>query len=781
MPASDRRRLAIVLLAGSCFLAAILAGVGRLRDRKAFELEQSLQSGWFASRTEAQLLRFASILERFTARGEPDRESFHEQVDVLVLAMQRLAREPDGARLMADPALAGLAREVERRLLDLEPKLLALEPGDDQAYTMVRTRLEEVGRPLAELVAAAYDQFLAAAATSQRLASDLRRDLFFGLGLTGLSGVLFAGLVVSAVREARGARKEADGAARVAREAEDSLRTLVDALPVAVTAFDERGRLLLLNHHAAELTGISEAEAIGHDPRDIALPAALTAADPRDGQGFREVELARPEGCRHLLATARRVLRDDGSLARTVHIALDVTERREAEERLRHLAEHDPLTGLANRSRFGRVLAAALARPGSRLAVLLLDLDGFKEINDSLGHPAGDRLLVAVAGRLAGAASGDALIARLGGDEFAILQPEPEDAEAARRLAARLIRSLEQPVVTIDGRIRIGASIGIALAPDHSRSVDELLRHADIALYRAKENGRGSIALFSSELAEAQLRRHGLATALEGALRQDALDLRFQPILRLSDRQVVACEALLRWPAGRAPNGVSPAELVAVAEGSGLVVRLTEWVLRAACRQARLWQGLGRPCPVAVNLSMTPAVLDRLEAMVETALDRAGLRPELLELEVTEGVLIRNFEQTTALLERLRRRGIKIALDDFGTGYSALAYLQRFPLDKLKIDRRFTGELGNGPSALAIVDAIVRLGHALGLTIVAEGVERAQQLDLLRAAGCDEAQGFLLGVPEAGDRIFARLGEPTAIPSHRNPARAATERAPAPV
>lgn len=776
----DRRRLAVVLVAAFCFLAALLAGVGRLRDQRAFELDEDMRAGWFASRTEAQLLRFASILERFALRGEPDRESFHEQVDVLMLMMQRLAREPDGARLMADPALAGLAHEAERRLLDLEPDLLALEPGNAAAYALIRARFEEIGRPLAALVGKAYDRFLVAAATSERLARDLRRELFLGLGFTGLSGVLLAGLLVSTVREARGARRAADGAARVAREAEESLRTLVDALPVAVTAFDGQGRLLLVNRHAAELAGIREPVPLGRHFGEIALPAALAPADPRDGQGFREVELERPDGRRHLLATARPVLRDDGSLARTVHIALDITERREAEERLRHLAEHDPLTGLANRSRFSSVLGAALARPGSRLAVLLLDLDGFKEVNDSLGHPAGDRLLIAVAGRLMGAAGGDALIARLGGDEFAILQADPAGADAALGLATRLAGSLAQPVVTSDGRIRVGASIGIALAPDHGQSVEELLRHADIALYRAKGNGRGSIALFSSELEAAQVRRHHLATALESALRQEALDLRFQPILRLADQLVIACEALLRWPAAREPNGVSPAELVAVAEETGLVVPLTEWVLRAACRQARLWQARGRACPVAVNLSMTQSVMDRLEVMVETALERSGLRPELLELEVTEGVLIRNFEQTTALLERLRRRGIKIALDDFGTGYSALAYLQRFPLDKLKIDRRFTSELGSGASALAIVDSIVRLGHALGLAIVAEGVERQEQLDLLREVGCDQAQGFLLAVPAPGDHVFDRLDPPRAIAQRRGPRRAATEKAATP-
>ena len=770
----NRRRFALLALAGLCFAAALSSGLWRWREHRTFDLEATLLGGWFGSRTEAHLLRFAAILERFAARGEPDRESFREQIDVLLLAVQRLVREPDGARLLADPVVAGLAYEVERRLLELEPDLAELEPGDEAAYARVRARLDEVGRPLAELVARAYDRFLSAAAASGRLATTLRRELLTSLGLTGLSAVLLVALVVSTIREARSARRRADRAASVAREAEASLRTLVDALPVAVTAFDERGRVLLLNRHAAQLAGIAEPAALGRDPRAIGLPPALSAAGP-DERGFREVELDGPDGHRrHLLATARRVLREDGSLARTVHIALDVTERRDSEERFRYLAEHDPLTGLANRTRLTRALASLLARPESRVALHLLDLDGFKEVNDSLGHPAGDRLLVAVAGRLAGAASEEALIARLGGDEFAVLQPTPADAAAARRFAGRLADSLAQPVVTSDGRLRVGACIGIALAPEHGRSVEELLRHADIALYRAKASARGSIVLFSNELAAAQERRHRIATALESALHQRALTLHFQPILRLRDRRPVACEALLRWPEGRQPRGLSTGELVAVAEETGLVGPLTEWVLEAACRQARLWQEIGRGCPVAVNLSMTPGTLDRLETMVETALDRAGLPPEFLELEVTEGVLIRNFDQATALLGRLRERGIKIALDDFGTGYSALAYLQRFPLDKLKIDRRFVGELGNGPTGLAIVDAIVRLGHALDLEIVAEGVERPEQLELLASLGCDLAQGFPLGVPEPADRIARRLPETSA----RGPSRTSQRFAP---
>lgn len=771
----DRRRLGVLALAAVCFLAALVSGAMWLREERALGLAGVLRSGWFASRTEAQLLRFLGILERYAARGEPDRESFLERVEVLVLAVQRLVRERDGAGIMADPVSAALGLEVERRLAELEPALAALEPGDDAAYGALRSRLEAVERPLAELVAQAYDQFLAAAASADDQARTFRRGLLVSLGLAALSGGLLAWLLVGAIREARRARGHAHRAAYVAREAEQSLRTLVDALPVAVTAVDEDGRLLLVNRHASELTGVAEADAVGRTASEVGLPAALAQTEPPDERSFRECTVEAPDGSRrHLIATARQMFRVDGSLARTVHIALDVTERRNAEERLRHLAEHDPLTGLANRSRFGTLLEAALAQPGARVALHLLDLDGFKEVNDSLGHPVGDRLLLAVAGRLARAAGPGAVIARLGGDEFAVLQTDPDGPEAAKVLAHRLVASLSQPIVLPEGRLRVGASVGIALAPEHGRDVDELLRHADIALYRAKEQARGSIVLFSTELAAAQVFRHRLAGALELALQRGSLALRFQPILRLRDNRLVSREALLRWPDRQAPNTVSPAQLVSVAEETGLIVPLTEWVLRAACRQARSWLALARPCPVAVNISMTPPVVERLESMVEAALEETGLPPHLLELEVTEGVLIRNFEQTTRVLGRLRELGIRTALDDFGTGYSALAYLQRFPLDKLKIDRQFTNDLGSGPTALAIVDAIVRLGHALGLSIVAEGVERPDQLELLRHMGCDEAQGFLLGRPADAEDVLRGAATPSIqAPSAAQPRPAA--------
>lgn len=768
------RTVGLLALALICFVAALASGIGRLRELRTLQFEDELMAGWFASRTEAHLLKFAALVERFALRGEPDAVAFHEQIDVFWLAVQRLVRERDGAAIGRNPELAPLARELEARLAELEPILLALAPGDVRSLALVQAGLQAMERPLRELVGRAYEQFLDAAASSTRLADGLRTSLIANLALTGASGSLLVLLVVGAVREARRSRTRAEHARSAAREAEDSLRALVDALPVAVIAVDPGGRILLLNKYASDLTGVAEAAAVGKCPEEAGMPGALLAASEEERDWFVETSLTLADGSRRdLLVTARRVLRPDGSIARTVHIALDVTERRAAEEWLRYLAEHDALTGLANRSRFTSELERALASPGARVALLLLDLDGFKEVNDGFGHPAGDRLLVAVAGRLQRALPSPFLLARLGGDEFAVLQAERGGSADVVGLAQNLIAVLAAPFAMPEGRVRVGASVGIAFGPEHGCTAAELLRHADIALYRAKARGRGVAELYTAELAALRAGRLRLATALEQAVRHSNLELFVQPVVRLADRCTVAFEALVRWPADRQGRRVPAQEIVSVAEEFGLIAPLTEWVLAAACRQARSWQTLGRPCPVAVNLSMAPAVLDRLESMIERALTASGLPAELLELEVTEGVLIRNFEETTAVLTRLRNRGIRIALDDFGTGYSALAYLGRFPLDKLKIDRRFTSDLGRGAEAVAIVDAIVRLGHALGLAVVAEGVERSDQATLLAEIGCDQAQGFFFGPPVPAELVIARAqsnravtAEAVSLPAH---------------
>ncbi|NGM22377.1 EAL domain-containing protein [Roseomonas stagni] len=419
---------------------------------------------------------------------------------------------------------------------------------------------------------------------------------------------------------------------------------------------------------------------------------------------------------------------------------------RRATSRITHLATHDQLTGLPNRRLFHDRLeqtAAGLKRYGGHFAVLALDLDRFKEVNDTLGHAAGDELLRQVAKRITDAMRESDTLARLGGDEFAIIQRSAEQPKAAEALAARLVELLSQPFILHGNQAMIGTSIGIALsvesAPDH------LLQDADTALYRAKAEGRNGFRFFSAEMNQALRERRALEQDLREAMATGQLHLHYQPQVNLSTGRVIGLEALLRWDhpvRGR----VMPDRFIPLAEEIGLLSRIGEWVLREACAVATRWPGLR----MAVNISAHQFQAADFLRAVRTALEETGLPPARLEIEITEGVLLTDTERTLATLEALHALGVSVAMDDFGTGYSSLGYLHKFRFDKIKIDRSFVATLTDDPQAVAIVRAMIGITHALGLRCNAEGVENAVQAALLRAEGCTEAQGYLYGraVPE---------------------------------
>ena len=435
----------------------------------------------------------------------------------------------------------------------------------------------------------------------------------------------------------------------------------------------------------------------------------------------------------------------------------DITERRLAEAQIAHMAHHDALSGLPNRVLFRERLEQEIRRLehlGGWLAVLCLDLDNFKNVNDTLGHPAGDLLLQAVAQRLRGCVRDGDMVARLSGDEFAILQPTPDQPLAAQALAERLVKVLSAPY-DIDGhRVVIGASVGAALAPADGHDADDLLKKADVALYRAKADGRSCSRFFAPEM-QAQLQsRLAMESDLRDVLEKRQLELFYQPLFDLREDRVRGFEALLRW---RHPKRglVPPDQFIPVAEATGLIVPIGEWVLRQACADAAGWPSDMR---VAVNLSPLQFTSPQLSKAVSNALAEAGLAASRLELEVTESVLLQDSGVVLALLHELRGMGLRIALDDFGTGYSSLSYLRSFPFDKIKIDRSFVRALTEEASGAAIVDAIVTLASSLGMTTTAEGVETAEQLGQVRRAGCTEAQGYHLGRPRPAADIFVDLG-----------------------
>ena len=428
----------------------------------------------------------------------------------------------------------------------------------------------------------------------------------------------------------------------------------------------------------------------------------------------------------------------------------DITERMLAQDRIRHLAHHDELTGLPNRNLFRDRAHQAMAqadRSHRRLALMFLDLDRFKHINDSLGHHIGDRLLQQMAERLAGAVRQMDTVARLGGDEFVVVLPDIRDVQDLTPLAAKLLEISAAPVQIEGNEVHVSGSLGISVFPDDGADLDTLMRNADTAMYHAKEYGGNNFQYFTPRMNEVARERLLLETRLRRAICQQEFVLHYQPIVSASTGDIVGIEALVRWQdpeRGLLPPGY----FIGVAEDAGLINALGAWVLQEACRQNREWQDMGLArLPVAVNLS---AEQFRSLALVETvseALERSGLQPKHLELEITETLLMQQSEQTAILLDRLNAMGLELAIDDFGTGYSSLSYLTRFPIHKLKIDKSFVRDIGSDPSDASITSAVIAMAQSLKLKVLAEGVETREQLEFLRLRGCHELQGYLFSTP----------------------------------
>jgi diguanylate cyclase (GGDEF)-like protein len=423
-----------------------------------------------------------------------------------------------------------------------------------------------------------------------------------------------------------------------------------------------------------------------------------------------------------------------------------------------HMARHDMLTGLANRMFFRECFDRALSerRPGQRMAVLCLDLDGFKAINDTLGHPAGDALLRQVSQRLVQSVKATDMVARLGGDEFAIIHPAATALDEAFHLAQRIIDTLCEPF-TIEGvSATVGASVGVAFAPEDGTSADDLIKAADIALYNAKSSGRGTYKRFDAAM-HAQLQAHQeVRVALRGALQRNEFELHYQPLISLRSRRVTGCEALLRWHSPER-GMIAPSEFIPIAEETGLIVPIGEWILAQACRQAAQWP---EHVSVAVNLSPVQFKHRNLIKAVADALSASRLAPARLQLEITESVLLDESEHNLQLLQELHGLGVKIAMDDFGTGYSSLGYLRSFPFDKIKVDQAFVRDLPHGKESLAIVRAVAGLGQSLGMTTTIEGVETEDQLAIVNAEGFHEVQGYIFSRPLPASEVCKLIDGP---------------------
>ena len=552
------------------------------------------------------------------------------------------------------------------------------------------------------------------------------------------------------------------------RESEARYRALFEHSIDAILLTRPGGGILAANDAACRLLDYGEEElrAFGRDDivdRSDPRAQALLNQGGRAGAVHGEVRLRRKDGGLVPVEFASATFPDRNGEACANLIIRDMTDRKRAEEHIEYLAYHDELTGIPNRAYFHRAFEHALAttqRYGLHCALMLVDLDRFKNINDTIGHEAGDQLLKQVAARLRGCLRDSDIIARLGGDEFVILMQDASTVEAVNAVAVKILEATSRPLLIDDQDFLITASIGISTYPHDGNDMQTLLKNSDVAMYRAKESGKNGFQYFSPEMNVHTRERLSIESALRRGLERKEFTVHFQPKVRVSSRTVAGMEALVRW---RNPEKglMQPSEFIAIAEETGIVVQIGDWVLEEACRHGQMLRESGHiGLRVSVNLSVRQLFDRGFAQRVADILQRTGFPAESLELEITESMVMRDAEDAVKLLQALRDTGVRLAIDDFGTGYSSLAYLKRFPIDCVKIDRSFIRDLPDDRDDASITRSIIAMAHNMKLDVVAEGVETPEQLNFLHAYGCDEIQGFLFSEPLAADAFERYLGAP---------------------
>ncbi len=591
------------------------------------------------------------------------------------------------------------------------------------------------------------------------------RQILLRTGLVAVLSILF-GLIVNFAIRALPLRL-LDRALGTLDETERTLAAQNQRLDAALSnmaqglcMFDAQQRLVVFNQRVAEVFKIPQGRlAVGMHMRELMSMAQTVDQNPEAAEAAQRKFIAEPFrgttvttlGDGTTLSITHRPMADGGFVATFE----DITERLSAEERMRHLARHDALTDLPNRATFHERMKTDLGRLRhvESLAVLSLDLDHFKNVNDTFGHPLGDLLLQTAAERMRSCVRDENMVARLGGDEFAILQVSSDPPSSVTGLAARLIEAVEAPYLLQNLEVAVGASVGIAIAPADGGTPDVLMKNADLALYRAKADGGGTYRFFEMEMDTRMQARRALELDLRKAVMAGEFEAYYQPIVDVKTGHVTSCEALMRWH--HPTRGmVPPTEFIPIAEETGLIVPMGEWMLRQATAEAVRW-----PSDVTVAVNLSPAQF-KSRVLVQTvinALAASGLPADRLQLEITEMVLLHETSGAFTVLHQLRHLGIKIAMDDFGTGYSSLGYLRSFPFDTIKIDRSFIRDLPDKEDSVAIIRAVVGLSSSLGITTIAEGVETREQLDSLTREGCTEVQGFLFSEPKPAEQVRAQL------------------------
>jgi len=584
-------------------------------------------------------------------------------------------------------------------------------------------------------------------------------------------------LLVAVVRDIT-ARIQAEA---VLRDSEQRFRVAFNQAAVGLAHVAPDGRWLMVNNKLCEIVGYTQTELLGMRFQDVTHPEDVVAdwALARRMIAGEIDEKSREKRYRHkngyyiwVNLTSSMVRSDDGAPKYYSTVVEDISRRKQIEEELLHLANHDALTSLPNRSLLLDRLAQALVFAGrseGQVAVMLIDLDRFKNINDSLGHDAGDKIIMEIARRLSASVRAGDTIARLGGDEFVIIRPDVVKDDAVAILAQQILVALSRPLTVQGHEFYPTGSIGISMFPKDGNDSQTLLKNADTAMYRAKDAGRNNFQFYAHEMNSRALDRLKLESGLRRALDRNEFVVHYQPQMDIASGRIVGAEALLRWePPGQAM--VFPGDFISIAEEAGLIVPIGEWVLRTACTQKKAWHdaGIAFPLKVSVNLSARQFKHQDIVKLVSCVLEQTGCQPEWLELEITESVVMENPESAAQTLHRLSDMGVHLSIDDFGTGYSSLSYLKRFPINSLKIDRSFVRDITTDADDAAIAKAVIALAHSLKMRVIAEGVETAEQLAFLREQQCDEMQGYLLSRPVPAAKLgelvssaSSKLSEPT--------------------
>ncbi|WP_176442463.1 sensor domain-containing protein [Noviherbaspirillum humi] len=545
------------------------------------------------------------------------------------------------------------------------------------------------------------------------------------------------------------------------RQSQERFRKIVSQAATGVVEADAAGIMTLVNQKFCDMLGYSEAELIGKTVVDITAPdsvphtleavARLAAGGP---DFVIEKQYRRKDGTLMWATSSVNAMRGaDGDYQGLVAIVVDITDRKMAEARVRHASLHDTLTGLPNRAMLFEYASHLLPhnrRTGQRAAVLFIDLDRFKPINDTHGHEAGDQVLREVAARLAASLRAEDIVIRLGGDEFIVLLQDIHDAIEAAEVTRHAVARISTPYHVGELALSLSASVGISLFPEDGQDIDTLISHADLAMYQAKQAGRNNFQFYSAACAAGARQQIAIEQQLKAALHDRAFHLCYQPVVDIESGEVVSAEALLRWP----NRDIGPDRFVPVAEATGIINPIGRWLLREASRQYRRWQDHGLPSiPIAVNVSVVEFRDRDFAGRFERTMREYGIDTDALQLEVTETAIMDDVDHAVAILSRLKALGVKILLDDFGTGHSSLAYLARLPLNKVKIDRSFVAPLTHDVASQAVTNAMIALGRTLDLEVVAEGVESKSVLDYIGAHGCKQAQGFYLGRPMPGEEF----------------------------